>query len=382
MATCSRAEYLVVDTGPLLKGASLTSLATKLFTVPEVVAEVRDQKSRAILDTLELTVRTPSEEAMQAIIRFSKLTGDFASLSLPDLRVLALAYMLEKERNGVAHLKVRPDKVASTAKGKAPVLYVGGRPVAEQTLSSAIANEEERAAEAESEVTATTAVAKEGEEEEEEEELSDSDDDDWITPENVNAHKMRDYGYEADSRSLENKQVDVACLTTDFAMQNVLLQMGLNLISVDGVLIKRVKTWVLRCHACFKITTDMERQFCPTCGNNTLTRVSASTDENGNLCVFLKRNFQHNVRGTRYSIPKYKGGKHGNDMILREDERAYQVAVHRNRRKAKQDVFDPDYIPALMQGDSGRMAKNSMPTIGYGRRNPNASRRGGRSKRR
>lgn len=43
-----------------------------------------------------------------------------------------------------------------------------------------------------------------------------------------------------------------ACVTTDFSMQNVLMQMGLNVISVDGMLIRAAKQWVLRCMACFK----------------------------------------------------------------------------------------------------------------------------------
>ena len=37
-----------------------------------------------------------------------------------------------------------------------------------------------------------------------------------------------------------------------FSLQNVLIQMGLNVVSVDGMLIKRAKSFVLRCHACFK----------------------------------------------------------------------------------------------------------------------------------
>ena len=35
-------------------------------------------------------------------------------------------------------------------------------------------------------------------------------------------------------------------------MQNVLLQMGLSLVGTEGKRIQKVKTWVLRCHACFK----------------------------------------------------------------------------------------------------------------------------------
>jgi RNA-binding protein NOB1 len=78
----------------------------------------------------------------------------------------------------------------------------------------------------------------------------------WITPTNVASHKSRvpvllPSAKVAKARG-ETSRLDVACMTTDYAMQNVLLQMGLNLISVDGKRIKSVKSWVLRCHACFK----------------------------------------------------------------------------------------------------------------------------------
>jgi hypothetical protein len=44
-------------------------------------------------------------------------------------------------------------------------------------------------------------------------------------------------------------------MTSDFAMQNVMLQMGLNLLAPDGQTIRRVQQWVLRCFACFKYAT-------------------------------------------------------------------------------------------------------------------------------
>ena len=45
----------------------------------------------------------------------------------------------------------------------------------------------------------------------------------------------------------------VACLTTDFSMQNVLMQLGLKVLSVDGLLVKSVKQFVLRCMACYQV---------------------------------------------------------------------------------------------------------------------------------
>jgi RNA-binding protein NOB1 len=46
----------------------------------------------------------------------------------------------------------------------------------------------------------------------------------------------------------------VSIITADFAMQNVILQMGLQLISPDGRQIRKINRWVLRCSACFKVT--------------------------------------------------------------------------------------------------------------------------------
>jgi RNA-binding protein NOB1 len=83
-----------------------------------------------------------------------------------------------------------------------------------------------------------------------------SDDDDgegeWITPTNVSLHKSKALQLIPSAGGTASERVVTGCMTTDFAMQNVLLHMGLNLVGVDGKKIDRVKTWVLRCHACFK----------------------------------------------------------------------------------------------------------------------------------
>ena len=106
----------------------------------------------------------------------------------------------------------------------------------------------------------------------------------WITPENVTKHKAVDLGLLPSTRTEAGKptaagstptegtagtlpeikkkkkraprkpktQVGVACFTGDYAVQNVLVQMGLGLVGEGGKRINSVKSWVLRCHACFK----------------------------------------------------------------------------------------------------------------------------------
>jgi RNA-binding protein NOB1 len=49
----------------------------------------------------------------------------------------------------------------------------------------------------------------------------------------------------------------IASVTADFAMQNVLLQMGLRLVTPDGRRIKEVNCWVLRCSACRATTREV-----------------------------------------------------------------------------------------------------------------------------
>jgi RNA-binding protein NOB1 len=77
----------------------------------------------------------------------------------------------------------------------------------------------------------------------------------WITPENVTLHKARAVGLApSENGPVKGKKgsIPVGCMTADFAMQNILLQMDLSLVGMEGKRIQKVKTWVLRCHACFK----------------------------------------------------------------------------------------------------------------------------------
>ena len=59
----------------------------------------------------ELELRHPPEDAVAAVAAFARKTGDYRSLSVTDLKVLALAYTFEREMNGVAHLQIEPGRV-------------------------------------------------------------------------------------------------------------------------------------------------------------------------------------------------------------------------------------------------------------------------------
>jgi RNA-binding protein NOB1 len=219
-----------------------------------------------------------------------------------------------------------------------------------------------------------------------EEASSESDSDGWITPSNLRKHQEKDAAGRSDLSGTASKSttLQVATITTDFALQNVLLQMNLNLLSASLQRVRNLKTFVLRCHACFNITKDMTKQFCPRCGKPTLTRVSCSTNQNGEFKIHLKKNFQWNTRGDRYSIPKpasgssngraVGGGKGGwgHQLILAEDQKEYERAVAVEKRQKKRDPMDEDFLPSILSGH--RPVQSGRPRVGAGR-NINAKKR-------
>ncbi|XP_009892375.1 PREDICTED: RNA-binding protein NOB1 [Charadrius vociferus] len=210
---------------------------------------------------------------------------------------------------------------------------------------------------------------------EEEEDEEESDNEGWITPSNLK-QAQQDTGH-CDTAPIG---VQVGCVTTDFAMQNVLLQMGLHVLAVNGMLIHQARSYILRCHGCFKTTSDMTKVFCPHCGNKTLKKVAVSVSDDGSLHMHFSRNPKVlNPRGLRYPLPAPKGGKHANNPHLVEDQPFPQQRLSRKARQ-KTNVFDPDYIAGVSpfaENDVYSRAANLQirdAALGAGRRrlNPNA----------
>ena len=348
-------EHLVLDAAPLLSTAasssasSLRGLAQNFLTTPDVVSEIRDKTSRELftatlqvlgLDTQDnsaeyggLQIREataeavlkglpPKQESLAAttqtadtsnatVTAFAKLTGGLGVLSEADIRVLALTYALEVEKNGTRRLRPAPGKLSPEEQDReakkqeriarqklegatlqdqvenAPASSDNKQDVSEtaSTITRKAQNPVEGASTAsttggsvshddqmddqmemktqasESAFAGSTAASGAANED------SDEDGGEWITPSNVTLHKSRDLGLFPSlpaagpsaytdgqgARKAKAKTVlKVACLTGDYAMQNVALQMGLNVFGVGGKKVKEVRTWVLRCHACFK----------------------------------------------------------------------------------------------------------------------------------
>ncbi|XP_033847622.1 RNA-binding protein NOB1 [Periophthalmus magnuspinnatus] len=484
MAPCL-VEHVVADAGAFLKKAPLQEIGKNIYTLKDVVEEIRDKPTRRSLAFLpyELKFKDPLPEHIRTVTEFSKRTGDYASLSATDIKVLALTYQLELEHVGSQHLKKEPDvkvNIQSTKRHPETPVNVAGfhfpskkpnsskntpshtrtnscsepqteteqneefnsfhfwreplpllnddllsllEPVIEDTTETKPEKKPtEKPTESKNKTSTTTNCEefnsfyfwrepaplfdedllsllsdsgvseskqdstlsedsdedKENEPQEEEEQEEDEEDQDgggWITPSNIKQVKMDTGNWS------QPEDVTVGCLTTDFAMQNVLIQIGLHVLSVNGMVIKQARNYILRCHACFKTTTHMERVFCPHCGNKTLKKLAVTVNEDGSIQMHFSRNPKVlNPKGLRYSLPLPQGGKHGDNPHLVEDQRFPQQRLSRKARQ-KTNVFDPDYIAGsspFSQNDiysraAGLNLRDSQSGAGRRRANPNAA---------
>ena len=314
-AESQKTKHLVVDSGGFICGSPLHDMGEKIYTVQDVISEIRDKATRERLQCLpyELRIMEPFEEDIAFVKKFAATTGDLASLSTADIKVLALTCYLQGLHVNKNYLTKVPTK---------------------GEVVPAVANKV---------VTPREFSVKVGKNENEED-----DDGTWITPENM--HEVVEKMKTLKVKSTTKRVPIVACVTVDFAMQNVLLQLGLPLVSAsEGRVIKRTSQFVLRCHACTHVTSIMTKKFCPACGNkDTLKRVSFSVSANGERKIYINPTKRINTRGTKHSLPLPQGGKHANNPVLREDQpiphqRPPKFAIQ-EKKLASGILHDPDYV--------------------------------------
>ncbi|XP_075159046.1 RNA-binding protein NOB1 [Haematobia irritans] len=412
-------KYLIADTTAFINAVQLNDYAENILTVPDVVQEVRNKRQIRRLCVLpyDLQVREPRADVVKHCVEFAKKTGDYASLSGIDIKVIALTYELEADNVGTEHLRKEPvmaQVIASKEKPeelqdntKLPGWYNSGgfseseeevdddnddsesnpedetnkdnddnidkvkqaiekqleSPDDKQDVPEVTPEELEELFEklkcesAENDVNCDLLVKARNEDdndsgsedcnerediEKPDPSLNNNDDNDdggsWITPTNIKKVK----------KSMEGKtEVDfipvVACMSTDYAVQNTLKQMNLNICALNGRVIKHLRTYILRCYACFKTTSIMTKVFCPNCGNKTLKRVAVSLDENGKQVIHINTKRPLTAKYKNQSIPLFRGGKHSRNPILFEDQPMPRQMPSRVA-KTKTNALEEDYI--------------------------------------
>merc|ERR1712137_439426 len=378
-ATMQHNKFLVMDTGGFIRGFEhLDQFYSEyeMNTIAEVIDEIRDNKTRRKLESgvFEVHLRNPSPEAMKRTIDFCKATGDYAALSAVDIKVMALAVSVEMEKNGTQFLKdapnqpdlqqARPLTGAEEKKGAPfPVFPTPANLTAQSPQTDNDAKETTNTEENEEDN-----AAEEEEEEEEEEDIGAEDgfgdDEGWITPDNFTSVL-----FQSDQPVVEDDRVFVACCTTDFAMQNVLLQMGIKLLSIDGLQIRNVRNWILRCFACRRVSSDRTRVFCEHCGNKTMRKISIFIDESGEVKYVLPRK-PISTRGTIFSLPKPKPGRANqpNSQVIVTEHQYNKSRMGSQKQRDLDMMMDSEFTFT-------RKKPNSRMNPGLSRGNPNQVKR-------
>ena len=63
----------------------------EIFTVPEVIQEIKDKKTSMKLSGMTVKTREPDAESIQSVRKMASETGDLGKLSETDIKILALA---------------------------------------------------------------------------------------------------------------------------------------------------------------------------------------------------------------------------------------------------------------------------------------------------
>ncbi|CAJ0570460.1 unnamed protein product, partial [Mesorhabditis spiculigera] len=297
-------KHLVLDTNAFIRPVEqLHNIAENFYAPPGVLAEARCSRSKIKLDTFPFEIRwvEPSLEAFQKVVEEAKRVGNYPELSAVDLKVIALTYDLTQRH---------PTKSSNKALDGLTVEQVEAS-IAKIALEEAEAGKPEETpagADAAKEVTTSSlppGFAKD----------DDSEEEGWLTAESLDAALNKLGAIELCDGA------EVGCLTTDYAVQNVLLHMHLELISFAGYRIQRLQTYVLRCRACYGTTSNMTKEFCQKCGNKSLHKCAVTRDKDGKEQLHINWNRLTNLRGLKYSMPAPRGGKHAIVEKIVEDQR-------------------------------------------------------------
>lgn len=94
----------------------------------------------------------------------------------------------------------------------------------------------------------------------------------------------------------DEKVFNIWLVSADFALQNVAVQMGIKLLSLDGRKITSIRRFIYECYLCWKKYRiyDEKVKLCSSCGYNSLSKIAYSIDDKGCMVLHRKKGWKPN----------------------------------------------------------------------------------------
>ena len=317
--------YMILDTSFFIKLTPLDLNKNKYFTTQYIVNEIRDKKARDFYELNKnfIEIKNPLKDSMKKVSKFAEESNDLVYLSIADLSVMALAYETIKNVGKLDKLNKKPlshnivtiDKLKKEAnkKDNKNEKTENENKINENKINDKIFND-----------------------------FDDDDDDGWITPENLytkldemkgihesksNKNKIEinteENNNEEDKSQKKEEKSDgienVFVNTADFTLQNACMKMGIPIMGVDGLRIKNIKNYILKCTVCNKFIFEIDRKFCDFCGYPYLMKIGYNIFANGEIRINDKEP-EPRKRGQVFDLPTPSTKKNGTVYILSEDQ--------------------------------------------------------------
>jgi RNA-binding protein NOB1 len=277
---------------------------------------------------------------MRKVSKFAEESNDLTYLSIADLSVMALAYETIKNLGQLDKLNKKPlnYNIITQEKLKKEANQKGKNKQKEK--------EKEKEMEVENDINEK--------EKENEDDWNDDDDDGWITPENLytkldeikGIHESKDSNKNKEENKSENKNeindidttekkesesnetkkddiklndINVYVNTADFTLQNACMKMSIPILGFDGLRIRNIKNYILKCTVCNKFIFEIDRLFCDHCGYPYLMKIGYNIFANGEIRINDKEP-EPRKRGQIFDLPTPSTKKNGTVYILSEDQ--------------------------------------------------------------
>jgi RNA-binding protein NOB1 len=314
------AKHHVIDTSFFIKMSQI-SPDHKYYTTKYIIDEIRDENAVEYyeLNKQFIEIITPTNESFRKITEFCKKSQDLFNLSVPDLSVMSLAYeLLEKSnKDNKDQEKKKLNEIRETPiDWKIIKLETKKKPKVSQEVDD----------DGFKVVVEKNCKKKDEDQEEDFAALWGNEDGEWINDSNIDQKLSKFKSYvesKVDEKNITPENYNFAdnlyVITEDFTIQNVCLKIGFKCLSVNGLAIKQIKNFILKCYSCNHFNHETEILFCQECGYNTLMRIGYKINDKGEGVIFDK-DAEYRHRGVQFDIPKQTVGKKSTVYIMSEDQ--------------------------------------------------------------